>query len=51
MTIIIGVTMMVAGIGVVFSARIFPKQRDVVERCGFYIFLAGLGIWAITFAI
>ena len=51
MAVIIGVIMMVVGIGVVFSGRIFPAQREIVERCGIYVFLAGLGIWAITWAI
>ncbi len=51
MAIIVGVIMMVAGIGIVFGGRLFPAQRDIVERCGIYVFLAGLGIWAIAWAI
>jgi len=48
---IIGVIMMLAGIGGVFSGRLFPAQRDLVERYSIYVFLAGLGIWAIAWAI
>ncbi len=48
---IIGVIMMLAGIGGVFGGRLFPAQRELVERCGIYVFLAGLGIWAMAWAI
>ncbi len=51
MAIIVGVILMVAGIGIVFTSHLFPAQRDLVERCGIYVFLAGLGIWAIAWAI
>jgi len=51
MAIIIGVILMVTGIGVVFSGRLFSARREIVERCGLYVFLAGLGIWAIAWAI
>jgi hypothetical protein len=51
MAIIIGVIMMITGGGVVFSGRVFPAQREIVERCGIYVFLAGLGLWTIAWAI
>lgn len=51
MAIIIGVILMVAGIGVVFTSHLFPAQREGVERCGIYVFLAGLVIWAIAWAV
>ena len=51
MAISIGIILMFAGIGLVFSGRFFRVQREFVERCGIYVFLAGLGIWAIALAI
>jgi len=51
MAIIIGVMLILAGIGVVFSGRVFSAQREIVERCGVYVFLSGLGLWAIAWAI
>ncbi len=51
MAVIIGVMLILAGIGVVFSGRIFSAQREIVERCGIYVFLSGLGFWAFAWAI
>lgn len=51
MAVIIGVMLILAGIGVVFSGRIYSAQREIVECFGIYVFLAGLGLWAIAWAI
>ena len=51
MILIIGVAMMAAGIAVVFAARRFPARRAVLERCGAYVFLGGIAVWGIAFAV
>jgi hypothetical protein len=48
---IIGAIIVAIGVGIFFSGRIFSKRRDVLERYGIYVFFAGVGIWASTFAI
>ncbi|MDE2165115.1 MAG: hypothetical protein KGJ66_02100 [Alphaproteobacteria bacterium] len=43
---IAGIVVMVVGIALVFSARIYPAQRGRLEPWGASIFLAGLIVWA-----
>jgi len=46
--IIIGTIMMFAGIGAIFSAYLFPARHRVLQRCGTYLFIAGMVMWGIA---
>jgi hypothetical protein len=49
--IINGIVMMFFGTGTVFGSRAFPPRREIWERCGFYVLLAGVAIWLIAYAV
>jgi hypothetical protein len=48
---IFGILVLVLGIAVVLSARIFPAKRGRLERWGVTTSLIGIVVWAAGFAI
>jgi hypothetical protein len=46
--IINGVIMIVLGAGIYFGAQVFPPRREIWERCGAYVFTAGISMWAMV---
>jgi hypothetical protein len=49
--IINGVIMILIGAGIYFGAQIFPPRREIWERCGAYVFTAGMVMLEYTFSI
>ena len=46
-----GIVMMFFGTGTVFGSRAFPPRREIWERVGSYMFIAGVAVWGIAFTI
>jgi len=40
--------MILIGAGIYFSAQVFPPRREIWERCGAYVFTAGMSMWAMV---
>lgn len=47
----VGIAIMVIGVAIGFSARIYPTQRTNLERWGARAFLGGLVVWAVAFRL
>ena len=46
--IINGVIMILIGAGIYFGPQNFPPRREIWERCGAYVFTAGMAMWAMV---
>ncbi|MDE2228195.1 MAG: hypothetical protein KGL11_04035 [Alphaproteobacteria bacterium] len=47
----VGFAIMIIGMAILFSARIYPMQRANLERWGARAFLGGLVVWAVAFRL
>ncbi len=46
LVLINGVLMTIVGFSIYFSGRVVPPRREIRERYGSYVFMAGTAMWA-----